>query len=261
MVPAKSHFRTYAGRSSTLHGQYVRYSEKHEPRLKCSERPELHAELNVELVGEDELWYGQFGRLVVVSSRSSNQDARGTARRSVGIFLLFELLDSMKCLMQNLLQSDINLKLILIKHIKVASLGFGEGTITTSDPPLIIIEPVLSLPFDWSNMALQIMSRFIRTRWMHGVKIRTLAGMSGWKDELWYGQFGRLVVVPAEAPIGTHVGRLGQSDWYGRMNEPQSNCSEHPDLHAGQLQWTDPRTGAHHKRDRKTPIFEGTLIV
>ncbi|KAF3516277.1 hypothetical protein DY000_02060303 [Brassica cretica] len=28
MVPAKAHFRTYAIRSSTLHGQYVRYGEK-----------------------------------------------------------------------------------------------------------------------------------------------------------------------------------------------------------------------------------------
>ncbi|KAF3557195.1 hypothetical protein F2Q69_00012912 [Brassica cretica] len=32
------------------------------------------------------------------------------------------------------------------------------------------------------------------------------------KDELRYGQFGRLVVVPAEAPIGTHAGWLSQSD-------------------------------------------------
>ena len=30
---------------STLHNQSVRYGEKHEPRLKCSEQPELHAEL------------------------------------------------------------------------------------------------------------------------------------------------------------------------------------------------------------------------
>ncbi|KAF2586406.1 hypothetical protein F2Q70_00035638 [Brassica cretica] len=67
------------------------------------------------------------------------------------------------------------------------------------------------------------------------------------EDELRYGQFGRLVVVPAEAPIGTHAGRLGQSDRYARMNEPWLNCSEHPDLHAGWLQWTDPRTGAHQR--------------
>ena len=33
---------------------------------------------------------------------------------------------------------------------------------------------------------------------------------------------------------------------YGRMNEPRSNCSERHDLHAVWLQWTDPRTGAHH---------------
>ncbi|KAF3511498.1 hypothetical protein F2Q69_00002917 [Brassica cretica] len=66
------------------------------------------------------------------------------------------------------------------------------------------------------------------------------------EDELWYGQFGRLVVVPSEAPIGTHAGWLSQSDRYGRMKEPQSNCSERPDLHAGRLQWTDLRTGAHH---------------
>ncbi|KAF3533658.1 hypothetical protein DY000_02037991 [Brassica cretica] len=57
---------------------------------------------------------------------------------------------------------------------------------------------------------------------------------------------GRLDVVPAEAPIGKHAGRLGQSDQYGRMNEPRSNCSERSDLHAGWLQWTDPRTRAHH---------------
>ncbi|KAF2564512.1 hypothetical protein F2Q70_00014480 [Brassica cretica] len=65
------------------------------------------------------------------------------------------------------------------------------------------------------------------------------------EDELWYGQFGRLVVVPTEVPIRTHAGRLGQSDRYGRMNEPQSNCSERPDFHDGWLQWTDPRTEAH----------------
>ncbi|KAF3502927.1 hypothetical protein F2Q69_00043238 [Brassica cretica] len=41
------------------------------------------------------------------------------------------------------------------------------------------------------------------------------------EDELRYGQFGRLVVVPAEAPIGTHAGWLGQSDRYGRMSEPR----------------------------------------
>ncbi|KAF3500948.1 hypothetical protein F2Q69_00042722 [Brassica cretica] len=41
------------------------------------------------------------------------------------------------------------------------------------------------------------------------------------EDKLRYGQFGRLVVVPAEAPIGTHAGRLGQSDRYGLMNEPR----------------------------------------
>ncbi|KAF3599413.1 hypothetical protein F2Q69_00034975 [Brassica cretica] len=67
------------------------------------------------------------------------------------------------------------------------------------------------------------------------------------EDELRYGQFGRLVLVPAKAPIGTHAGRLGQSDRYGRMNEPRLNCSELPDLHAGWLQWTDPRTGAHQR--------------
>ncbi|KAF3501434.1 hypothetical protein F2Q69_00043204 [Brassica cretica] len=55
-------------------------------------------------------------------------------------------------------------------------------------------------------MALQIMSRFIRTRWMHGN-----AAFVG-EDELRYGQFGRLVVVPAEASIGMHAGLLGQSD-------------------------------------------------
>ncbi|KAF3535861.1 hypothetical protein F2Q69_00019079 [Brassica cretica] len=53
------------------------------------------------------------------------------------------------------------------------------------------------------------------------------------EDELRYGQFGHLVVVPAEAPIGTHAGWLGQSDRYGRVNEPRLNCSERPDLHAG----------------------------
>ncbi|KAF3527240.1 hypothetical protein DY000_02039475 [Brassica cretica] len=45
IVPAKDPFRTYVRRSSTLHGQSVWYGEKHEPRLKYSERPELHAEL------------------------------------------------------------------------------------------------------------------------------------------------------------------------------------------------------------------------
>ncbi|KAF3590879.1 hypothetical protein DY000_02025050 [Brassica cretica] len=50
----------------------------------------------------------------------------------------------------------------------------------------------------------------------------------------------------AEDPIGTRAGRLGQCVRYGQMNESRSNCSECPDLHAGWLQWTDPRTGAHH---------------
>nr|VDD38289.1 unnamed protein product [Brassica oleracea] len=53
------------------------------------------------------------------------------------------------------------------------------------------------------------------------------------EDELQYGETGHLVVVPVEAPIGTHAGRLGQCVRYGRMNEPRSNCSERPDLHAG----------------------------
>ncbi|KAG5397428.1 hypothetical protein IGI04_019242, partial [Brassica rapa subsp. trilocularis] len=43
MVPAKAPFRTYVGLSSTLHGQSVRYGEKHEPRLKYSERSDLQA--------------------------------------------------------------------------------------------------------------------------------------------------------------------------------------------------------------------------
>ena len=38
-------------------------------------------------------------------------------RRSVGVSLLFELSDSMNCLMQHLLQPDISLKLILIDPI------------------------------------------------------------------------------------------------------------------------------------------------
>nr|VDC59658.1 unnamed protein product [Brassica rapa] len=66
------------------------------------------------------------------------------------------------------------------------------------------------------------------------------------EDELQYGEIGHLVVVPAEAPLGTHAGRLGHFVRYDRMNEPRSNCPERPDLHAGWLQWTDPRTGAHH---------------
>ncbi|CAG7894293.1 unnamed protein product [Brassica rapa] len=66
------------------------------------------------------------------------------------------------------------------------------------------------------------------------------------KDWMWFGRFGHLDVVPAETLIGTHAGRLGQSDRYGRMNEPRSNCSKRHDLHVGWLQWTDPRTGAHH---------------
>ncbi|WZZ74152.1 hypothetical protein YC2023_085522 [Brassica napus] len=46
----------------------------------------------------------------------------------------------MNRLMQHLFQAGISLKLVLIRHIMVASLGFGEGTITTPDPLLIIIE-------------------------------------------------------------------------------------------------------------------------
>ncbi|KAG5393418.1 hypothetical protein IGI04_023381 [Brassica rapa subsp. trilocularis] len=83
--------------------------------------------------------------------------------------------------------------------------------------------------------------RMVRRMRMHNVD---LAG----EDKLRYGQFGRLVMVPAEAPIEMHAGRIDQSDRYGRMNEPQSNCSERPDLHAGRLQWTDPRTRAHQFR-------------
>ena len=66
------------------------------------------------------------------------------------------------------------------------------------------------------------------------------------EDGLWFGRVGRLDMFPADAPIGTHAGWLDQSDRYGRMNEPRLNCSKRLDLHAGWLQWTDPRTGAHH---------------
>lgn len=45
MVPAKALFRMHVGRSSTLSGQSGQYGEKYEPRIKCSERPELHAGL------------------------------------------------------------------------------------------------------------------------------------------------------------------------------------------------------------------------
>ncbi|KAG5378233.1 hypothetical protein IGI04_026075 [Brassica rapa subsp. trilocularis] len=43
MVPAKAPFRTYAGLYNTLHGQSVWYGEKHEPRLKRSERSDFQA--------------------------------------------------------------------------------------------------------------------------------------------------------------------------------------------------------------------------
>uniref|UniRef100_A0A0D3E8Y2 Uncharacterized protein n=1 Tax=Brassica oleracea var. oleracea TaxID=109376 RepID=A0A0D3E8Y2_BRAOL len=70
------------------------------------------------------------------------------------------------------------------------------------------------------------------------------------KDELWYGQFSRLIVVPAETPFRTNAGRsgtrLGQSDRYGWMDEPRLNCSERPDLNAELVPCTDPWTGAHH---------------
>ena len=76
------------------------------------------------------------------------------------------------------------------------------------------------------------------------------------KDELWYGQFGCLDVVPALAPIRMYAGRsgtrLGQSDRYGWMDEPLFNCSERPDLHAELVPCTDPWTGAHHEG---FPIF------
>ncbi|KAF2559035.1 hypothetical protein F2Q68_00016051 [Brassica cretica] len=49
------------------------------------------------------------------------------------------------------------------------------------------------------------------------------------KDELWYGQFGCLIVVPAETPFRTNAGR-----------------SERPDLHAELVPCTDPWTEAHH---------------
>ncbi|KAG5383304.1 hypothetical protein IGI04_034774 [Brassica rapa subsp. trilocularis] len=69
------------------------------------------------------------------------------------------------------------------------------------------------------------------------------------KDEFWYGQFGCLDVVPALALFWTYAGRsgtrLGQSDRYGWMDEPQLNCSERPDLHAELVPYTDMWTGAH----------------
>ncbi|KAF3564641.1 hypothetical protein DY000_02015907 [Brassica cretica] len=40
------------------------------------------------------------------------------------------------------------------------------------------------------------------------------------------------------------------SDWYGRLDEPRLNCSEHPHLHAELVPCTDPWTGAHQKRSR-----------
>ncbi|KAF3591520.1 hypothetical protein DY000_02021120 [Brassica cretica] len=69
------------------------------------------------------------------------------------------------------------------------------------------------------------------------------------KDELWYGQFGCLDVVPALAPFWTCAGRsgtrLGQYDRYSWMDEPRLNCSQRPDLHAELVPCTDPWTGAH----------------
>ncbi|KAF3535937.1 hypothetical protein F2Q69_00022741 [Brassica cretica] len=67
-------------------------------------------------------------------------------------------------------------------------------------------------------MTLRLLSRFIRTRWVHGSKEKDTRGtvrmvcrnveMVG-KDELWYGQFGRLVGIPAKTPFGKYVGRSG----------------------------------------------------
>ncbi|KAF3576459.1 hypothetical protein DY000_02031171 [Brassica cretica] len=42
---AEAPFRMYAGQSGTWHYQSVRYGQKSEPRLKYSERPNLHAGL------------------------------------------------------------------------------------------------------------------------------------------------------------------------------------------------------------------------
>ncbi|KAF2595925.1 hypothetical protein F2Q68_00008216 [Brassica cretica] len=44
------------------------------------------------------------------------------------------------------------------------------------------------------------------------------------ENKLQYVEIGRLVVVPAEAPIGTHAGRLGQCVLYGQMNECAPIC-------------------------------------
>ncbi|WZY77920.1 hypothetical protein YC2023_024304 [Brassica napus] len=68
------------------------------------------------------------------------------------------------------------------------------------------------------------------------------------KDELWYGQFGHMVVVPAKTPFRKYAGRSGTrlSDWYDRMGEPWLNCSERPDLHAELVPCTNPCTEAHH---------------
>ncbi|KAF3524080.1 hypothetical protein F2Q69_00046107 [Brassica cretica] len=72
------------------------------------------------------------------------------------------------------------------------------------------------------------------------------------KDELWYGQFGRWIVVPAKTPFRTNAGqsgtRPGQFDRYSWMDEPRLNCSERPDLHVELVPCTDPWTGAHQYR-------------
>ncbi|KAF3540551.1 hypothetical protein F2Q69_00020262 [Brassica cretica] len=105
----------------------------------------MTVQMNFELVGEDGLWFGRLDVVPAEAPVGTHAGRLGQCVRSVGVSLPFELSDSMNCLMQHLLQTSISLKLVLIKHYTVASLGFGEGTITTSDP-LLIIGPVLSLP-------------------------------------------------------------------------------------------------------------------
>ncbi|CAN6928790.1 unnamed protein product [Brassica oleracea] len=84
------------------------------------------------------------------------------------------------------------------------------------------------------------------------------------KDELWYGQFGRLIVIPAETPFRMNADRsstrLGQSNRYSWVDELRLNCSERPDLYAELVPCTDPWTGTHQRGSPLQPPTRRSVL-
>ncbi|KAF2561546.1 hypothetical protein F2Q70_00015710 [Brassica cretica] len=109
----------------------------------------MTVQMNFELVGEDGLWFGRLDVVPAEAPVGTHAGRLGQCVRSVGVSLPFELSDSMNCLMQHLLQTSISLKLVLIKHYTVASLGFDGPPEENACPSSVSSRPKLSLARPW----------------------------------------------------------------------------------------------------------------